>query len=374
MRDGQPERGSLYIGLMGLARLVPSLGFGLVGGVTADRFDRRTIVIVTRIGASVVCGAIALLTLTGTINVALIMLLSALSATAFSFDLPASLSMVPALVSLRDAFGAISITRATMQAASLVGPLIGGVLLIPFGVGGVMVLVTVLYLLSGLGLSRLRAVPPGSISHPNPIEAFREGVAHVRREPTLRGFMVAAILFTIFASPYSQLLPAVVHDTLQAGALQLSWLVSAAGLGAFVGAAVLTMMAGLPRVGRFLLANAFLIGALLVVLGVQRELGTTIVVVAVLGCALGIYNGGTGNIIQLVAPDALRGRIVGLLSMMFLAGTQLGILLLGTLGSLVGISNVIVGAGLVILLAALLMSRVSAIRDATNPTVRAAAT
>lgn len=173
--------------------------------------------------------------------------------------------------------------------------------------------------------------------------------------------MTAAIVFTVFANSYSQLMPAIAHDTLNVGALHLSWMASAAGLGGLVGALVITTMAGWPRLGWLIIADAFLIGMLLVVLGAQRSL-LPVLVVAMLGCATVTYQGATGNIVQLTVPNALRGRVLGLLTMEFQTGTQAGTLLLGSLGSLVGISNALIGAGFMILVTSVLMSRVPVIR------------
>jgi MFS family permease len=374
VRDGQPSRGAFYIGLLGLARLIPAAGFGLIGGVTADRIDRRKVLVTTRTASSLIVGTIAALTLSGHINIVLLMLLTALSASTFAFDGPARLSLVPMIVPRHHAFSALGMTRATMQAAGLIGPLIGGLLIVPFGVGGVIALNTVLYALSGIGLGQLRPAPPSSTVHLSPLNSFREGLGYVRRVPSLRAFMTVTIVFTIFANSYVQLIPAVAHDTLMVGALQLSWLVSASGLGALVGALFITTMGSWGRPGWVLLTVAFVLGTLLVVLGLQRSLVPAIAVIAVLSCALVTYNGGTGNIIQMTVPDSLRGRVMGLHVTTFQTGTQLGTLILGTVGSYIGISNAIIGAGIVILLTAITMSRVTAIRDVGLRSQPAAAT
>src|SRR5439155_24267259 len=146
IRDGTPQLGPLYLGFVGLARAVPGLAFGLFGGVVADRADRRRLLIVTQTSAAIVAAVLALLTITDRINIVEIVLLSAMNSIIFSFDAPTRQAMVPRLVPESQLMSAIGLNSAAFNGATLIGPLLGGVLIIPFGVGGLMLLNAVSYL------------------------------------------------------------------------------------------------------------------------------------------------------------------------------------------------------------------------------------
>lgn len=363
VRDGVPERGSFYLGLVGLAALFPSLIGGLVGGVAADRFDRRTILVTTRTVAASVAALIALLTVNGRIGIGPVLVLTAVSAGAAIFDNPTRLSLTPQTVPPSQAITALSMSRAAMMACSLIGPLIGGLLIVQIDVGGLMIVNALLYGAAILGLTRLPKYP-STAAVLSPFQSFREGFSYIRAEPRLRSLFTALLVFLIFSNCFVQLLPAVAHDTLQVGAKELSYLVSAAGLGALLGAVIAISMGAWRRPGRTLLGIATLIGGLLIVFGLQRELVPAIACLALLGTASMAYNGSIGNLMQLTVPNQLRGRVVGLSVTMFVCGAQLGAMLLGTLGSIIGISNALVAAGVVTLGITFVMSRVRSIREA----------
>jgi len=128
---------------------------------------------------------------------------------------------------------------------------------------------------------------------------------------------------------------------------------------------LLTTMAAWRRPGLVLLGLCFGQAVALVFLGLARDLLSSMVACVVLGTLSIAYYGGTGNILLMSVPNALRGRVVALQATIYLAGTQVGTLALGTLGAAIGISNAMIAAAAIILIASLLMSRVAAIRDAT---------
>src|SRR2546427_13295554 len=140
IRDGAPQLAPLYLGLVGLARAVPGLAFGLFGGVVADRADRRRLLTVTQTSAGILAALLGVLTIAGQINIVEVLLISAMNSIIFSFDAPTRQAMVPRLVSDRELMSAIGLSSAAFNGATLVGPLIGGLLIIPFGVGGLMMI------------------------------------------------------------------------------------------------------------------------------------------------------------------------------------------------------------------------------------------
>src|SRR3981081_4473491 len=180
IRDGVPQLAPFYLGLVGLSRAIPGLAFGLFGGAVADRTDRRRLLIVTQSAAAVVAFILAILTITEHLNIVEVVLISAMNSIIFSFDAPTRQAMVPRLVSDRELMSAIGLNSAAFNGATLVGPLIGGVLIIPFGVGGLMLINAISYLAVVAALLLMRPQPV--IEHGprlSLLESIREGLTFI---------------------------------------------------------------------------------------------------------------------------------------------------------------------------------------------------
>ena len=158
VEEGHPERGALYVGLTGLVRLVPTLGLGIFGGVAADRFDRRRMLIAARSTSALALMVAALLMNARLINMPLVLVLVVVLGTTFAFDMPARLSLTQELVGPGERFSALGIIRLTHQTSTILGPLVGGILVVSIGVSGVFGLNVFLYLLSALSLGKVRFV------------------------------------------------------------------------------------------------------------------------------------------------------------------------------------------------------------------------
>jgi MFS family permease len=365
VRDGTPQLGPLYLGLVGLARAIPGLVFGLFGGVVADRADRRRLLIVTQSSAAIVAAVLATLTITEHINLVEIVLLSALNSIIFSFDAPTRQAMVPRLVPDRQLMSAIGLNSAAFNGATLVGPLIGGVLIVPFGVGGLMLANAVSYFAV---VGALLVIAPQPMPEPahrrSMLDSIREGIGYVRREPVLRWVVVLAIATALFTRPYIQLMPAEAQF-LGAGAVELSYLLAAAGAGALIGALVTASLGGWERRGALLVGASLAHGLLLIAFGTQRSVIGAMLFVGLTSFAVMVFLGMANTLMQTRTPDHLRGRAMSVHTMVFIGFMPLGQLVLGALGSLIGINNAFVLGGTTVALVALYAAtRVPALRGA----------
>src|SRR2546426_1740896 len=363
-KDGVPQLAPFYLGLAGLARAVPGLAFGLFGGVVADRADRRRLLLVTQSSAAVVAAILGLLTISGQINIVEVILTSALSSIIFSFDAPTRQAMVPRLVSDKQLMSAIGLNSAAFNGATLVGPLLGGVLIIPFGVGGLMIINAISYISIVLALVLMRPQPVDPVRHLPLIESIREGLWFIRGDPVLRWVVTLSVATALFTRPYIQLLPAEAQF-LGVGALELSWLLAASGGGALAGALFTASLGSWRRRGALLVAAAFAHGTLLTLFGTQHGVLGAMVFVGLTSLAVMVFLGMANTLMQTRTPDALRGRVMSVHTMVFMGFMPLGQMLLGSLGTLVGINNAfLVGGVIVTLLAGYAALRVSALREA----------
>jgi MFS family permease len=365
IRDGAPQLAPFYLGLVGLARAVPGLAFGLFGGVVADRADRRRLLIITQTSAAIVAAVLGALTIADRINIVEVVLLSALNSIIFSFDAPTRQAMVPRLVSDKELMSAIGLNSAAFNGATLVGPLIGGVLIIPFGVGGLMMINAFTYIAIVGALLLMRPQPATEPTrHLSLLESIREGLSFIRGDPVLRWVVALSIATALLTRPYIQLLPAEAQF-LGVGALELSWLLAASGSGALAGALVTASLGSWRRRGALLVGAALAHGTLLMVFGTQHTVLGAMLFVALTSLAVMVFLGMANTLMQTRTPDVLRGRVMSVHTMVFMGFMPLGQMLLGSLGTLAGINNAfLVGGVLVTLLAAYAALRVSALREA----------
>ena len=375
IRDGVPQLAPFYLGLVGLARAVPGIAFGLFGGAVADRADRRRLLIVTQSSAALVAAVLGALTIAGIINIVEVVLISALNSIIFSFDAPTRQAMVPRLVSDRELMSAIGLNSAAFNGATLVGPLLGGVLIVPFGVGGLMVINALSYVSIVAALVLMRPQPVRGRERPPLLDSIREGLTFIRHEPVLRWVVVLSIATALLTRPYIQLLPAEAQ-LLHVGAIELSWLLAASGSGALVGALVTASLGGLRRRGALLVTAAFAHGSLLILFGLQHSVVGAIAFVGLTSLAVMVFLGMANTLMQTRTPDELRGRALSVHTMVFIGFMPLGQMVLGSLGTLIGINNAfLVGGVLVTTIAAYVGLRVSSLREAVaTPRPRPAAT
>ena len=365
IKDGSPQLAPFYLGLVGLARAVPGLAFGLFGGVVADRADRRRLLIMTQTSAAIVAGILGVLTISDHINIVEIVLISALNSIVFSFDAPTRQAMVPRLVSDKELMSAIGLNSAAFNGATLVGPLLGGILIIPFGVGGLMIINAISYVSIVVALLLMRPQPVVEYgSRLSMLDSIREGLSFIRGDPVLRWVVALSVATALLTRPYIQLLPAEAQF-LGVGALELSWLLAASGGGALAGALFTASLGSWRCRGALLVAAAFAHGTLLTLFGTQHGVLGAMVFVGLTSLAVMVFLGMANTLMQTRTPDALRGRVMSVHTMVFMGFMPLGQMLLGSLGTLVGINNAfLVGGVIVTLLAGYAALRVSALREA----------
>jgi MFS family permease len=374
IRDGAPHLAPFYLGLVGLARAVPGLAFGLLGGVVADRADRRRLLIVTQTAAAIAAAILGVLTITDRINIVEIVLISALNSVIFSFDAPTRQAMVPRLVSDKELMSAIGLNSAAFNGATLIGPLIGGVLIIPFGVGGLMMINALTYTAIVGALLLMRPQPAESTNRLPMLESIREGLSFIRGDPVLRWVVVLSIATALLTRPYIQLLPAEAQF-LGVGAFELSWLLAASGTGALGGALLTASLGSWRRRGALLVGAALAHGTLLMAFGAQHTVLGALLFVGLTSLAVMVFLGMANTLMQTRTPDELRGRVMSVHTMIFMGFMPLGQMLLGSVGTLAGINNAFLAGGVVVgLLAAYTGLRVAALRDAVaTPRPRAVA-
>ncbi len=343
-----PGRKGLALGLVGLVKVVPIVGFSLLSGVVADAVDRRKLMLVTQTVMAVLAAGLALLTFGGLKVVWPIYLLAALSSAAGAFDGPARQSLIPNLVPREHLASAIGLNTVMFQFAAVAGPSLAGLVIAGWGIGWVYVCNAVSFLTVIAALLAMRAHPraPGSRASPISWAAALEGLRFVFAQPIVRSTMLLDFVATFFASA-TALLPIFAQDILRVGARGYGWLYAAPSIGAAVaGVFMASVIERIDRRGAVLLWAVGAYGVATLVFGLSRSYWLTLLCLAGTGGADTVSTVIRNIVRQLETPDELRGRMTGVNMVFFMGGPQLGELEAGVVAQLLGATVSVVSGGI----------------------------
>jgi MFS family permease len=351
-----PDRKGLALGLVGLVRVLPIMVFSMISGVVADAWDRRKLMLFTQIAATIVAGALAILTFRGLTEVWPLYVLAALGSAVGAFDLPARGALVPTLVPREHLPNAISLNTIMFQTASVVGPSLGGLMIASTGVGWVYVANAISFGFVIVALLLMRDVPAHPVTAAGSrdevsLHAALEGLRFVFRSPVIRSTMLLDFFATFFSSA-TALLPIFAQDVLQVGAKGYGWLYAAPAVGAMATSAVLVSIADrIERRGPTLLWAVAGYGVATVVFGISRTFWLTFACLMLTGATDTVSMVIRNIVRQLETPDRLRGRMTGVNMVFFMGGPQLGELEAGAVANWLGAPFSVISGGIGCLIA-----------------------
>jgi MFS family permease len=328
---------ALQLGLVGFCAFSPVLLFTLVGGVVADRVSRKAALLWTQTLSMTLAAVLTALSATGTVTVGRVAILAFLLGTVNAFDIPIRQAFLFDLVGREDLPNAIAMNSMAFNGARLVGPAVAGLVLASFGETACFLLNAVSYLAVLLGLALIRiGAQVKDASEGSWIGGIREGVAYAIKTPRVRTILVMVALSSVFGMSYSVLMPAIARDVLGGDQRTLGFLMGAAGAGAVLGALAIARRRSTRRSGTIVTAAMALFGASLVALSFSRSFWLSAAILHLVGGAMIVQMSTSNTFLQIVAPPALRGRVVSLYTLMFLGLAPFGALLSGYAATLLG--------------------------------------
>ena len=335
----------LYLGLLGLARLIPSLAFTLIGGAAADTYNRRNIVLITQ-SVPIICGVVlALATLGDWVGLPLIYAMVAAMGVAASFEGPARVAILPAIVRPETFPNAVAFTS-TMQSFSFVaGPALGGVLIGVAGVGVSYAVFVALGILSVLTMLLLHYKEPAMRSGGISIAAIQEGVRFVRGNQVLLGAM-ALDMFAVIFGGVKALLPIYASEQiLDVGPEGFGLLNASFEIGAFLMSGILLVRPPVVRTGRALIWTVVAFGVGTIVFGISRNFYLSLVIYGLIGASDMISVVMRSTTIQLATPDELRGRVSAVNQVFIQSSNQVNTLYSGLVASVTNATFAVVSGG-----------------------------
>jgi MFS family permease len=364
---------AFFLGLDAFLQQLPIMLFTLIGGVVADRHDRRLTLLTSQWVQLSTAAILAVLVYFRVIEIWHILLLSFITGTAQAFGGPAYQSLIPSLVGKQDLTNAIALNSIQFNVARMVGPLLAGATLAAFKRGGVedMTAYAACFTLNALSfLVVIMSLMSLHIKHMpaprthNMMGELRQGLWYVREERNIMALMVLGAATTFFGIPMLTLLPVFAKNVFGSDVEGYSALLAFSGAGAVVGSMVVAWLGRFPRMGRTTLLVQVFFGAMITLLALNRSLYVSYLLLFASGVALMIVLSSITSLVQLIAPNEMRGRVMSIYLVAFRGGMPLGSLVSGYVAS-------ITSAPIVLTLNGIAMLTVSAYFLLKNKEIRA---
>ena len=342
----------LAVGALAFWRFVPFTVFGLVAGVIADRVDSRRLVMGTQASAMVISAALAIVTLTGTATLPIVYVLAALGGVALAFDAPGRQSLTYQMVGRRELPNAVALNTGLFNGSRVIGPAIAGVIIAAAGTGICFALNAVSFLAVLTALAFVRSEELHHVERDpsaGVIGGIRHAFAFAWNDHQLRLILGVVTLVSTVGFNFHVLVPLLAADTLDVGPEGLGLLSAAFGLGALVGA--LTTASMREASWRMFATGTTAFGVLALLLAPVQSAPVAGLLLFGIGVSFTFFTANANALVQLSAPDHLRGRLFGLYLLAFVGVAPVGGMLAGWLAELGGTELAFAVAGLTALVA-----------------------
>ena len=343
-----------YLGLVGFLDQIPIFLFAPIGGVISDRFDRRKVLIVSQALAMLQAFLLALLVFSGRASVAWIFPLAFMLGVAHALDVPTRQAFVLDMIDrVEDLGNAIALNSSMVNVARFLGPMVAGGLIAAVGEGWCFLLNALSYL-AVIGSLIMMQTRKGVRITPNQpfLTAFKEGFSYTFGFLPLRTIVIYLGLISLVGVPYQTLAPVFARDVFHGGPNTLGALMAASGVGALAGALYLASRKRVLGLGHHIRAAGFLFGVALIAYALSGTLWLSLCFLALIGFGMIIQMAASNTLLQMIAEDDKRGRVMSFFAMAFRGMVPFGSLLAGTLASNFGAPTSVLMGGLAALVGA----------------------
>jgi MFS family permease len=350
-------KSALLLGSVGFASQIPVFLVAPFGGITADRTNRQRLVIATQICSMILAGILALLTLSGRIQVWHIFLLAGLLGVVNAFDIPGRQAFLVDMVGKEDLMNAIALNSSMFNGARVIGPAVAGILVARIGEGWCFAANSLSYIAVIVGLLLMHVQSPPRSSLHSPIEDIIEGFQWVNQTKIIRALLLLIGLVSLVGMPYTVLMPVFADKILHGGARGLGILMGATGVGALLGALTLAAKTGIKGLGRWIVITCATLGISLFLFSFSTSFWLSAALLLPCGYSMMLQMACSNTLIQTIVPDHLRGRVMSLYSMMFMGMAPFGAFFGGALANRIGAPMTVAAGGIACVLGAIWFGR-----------------
>jgi len=310
---------------------IPIFLFSLFGGVIADRFERRRVLLASQWVQMASAFTLTALVLLHLVHVWQILSLSFVSGFAQAFGGPAYLALIPTLVKKEDMPNAIALNSIQFNTATVIGPMLGGLAMVKlgnawcFGLNGLSFLAPII----SLSLLNIRMIPEKTTE--SVLESMKEGFRFIHRHGTMEALMVLAFAMTALGMPSRTFLPIFARQVFHRGPETYTMFLSVAGVGSVLGALAVASLGNVGHKGRIALALLISMGVGISGFALSRSLALTFVLLFLNGASMvGVFAMVT-SLVQLITSNEMRGRVMSAFNFAFRGGMPMGNLVAGWL-------------------------------------------
>jgi MFS family permease len=356
---------AFYLGLDSFVGEVPILLFTLIGGVVADRANRRHLLLGSQFVQMATAFALATLVFTDRIAVWQILALSFVTGVAQAFGGPAYQSLIPSLVPKETLPNAIALNSIQFNLARVIGPVIAGGALTAFGMVACFGLngLSFLFVIAAIVALHVKHIPPGVGTGMR--DQLRGGLRYVRHQPQLMTLTMLGFISAFLGLPLLTFLPIITKDVFQQDVGLYTQFMTIAGMGAVLGALTVAWVGKHRHMGIMLLVVQALLGLISIGFALSTSIWLSQVLLFAGGAMLVTCFSMTTSLVQLLAPHELRGRVVSIYMVAFRGGSPLGGLISGWLVTQIGSAPYVLAlnGGLLIIAALITMTRDHGLRE-----------
>ena len=350
---------ALLLGVVSSISALPVLIFSLPAGLVADRFDKRNLLVTTQSSAMMLAFLLAILTYAHVVTVYYIILIGFLLGVVNAFDAPTRQAFVVEMVGREDLTTAIALNSAMFNGARIVGPAVAGAVVAVVGTAGAFLLNGISFIAVIIGLVLMRITATAQVAQTSALQGLSEGLRFVRGNSLVTALLLLTAIVSIFSMPYAVLMPIFARDVLKIGAAGLGYLMAATGVGALIGAVLLSMLGDFPRKGRLLISGNLTFCAMLILFSLSRSVPLSLLFLVGAGWGMMTNMALTNTLIQTSVPDELRGRVMSVYTLMFMGMAPIGSLLAGSLAHVMSAPGAVrIGAVVCALTAIVLAPRI----------------
>ena len=333
----QITKSDAFLGYVSFANGLPILLFTLFGGVVADRIPRRRLIVITQTSMMILAFILAALTFTNLVQPWHIIVLAFLLGTANAFETPARQSFVAEMVDRKDMTNAIALNSTMFNIGTVVGPAVAGLVYAWLGPGWCFTIngISFIAVIFALLLMKLSGILNQS-SGKSAFNELKEGVIYSWQEKTIRALLANLAVVGIIAFGLLALLPAWSVDVLKGNVTTKGLLLSARGIGSLIGALMIAYIGSGGTRGKIWAIGYFFSPIFFMIFAFIHVVSLSLAVMVCVGWAVMAMINTTNALVQYQVPDQLRGRVMGVYSLVFMGGSSVGALFAGLVAQRVG--------------------------------------
>ncbi|MBU4376459.1 MAG: MFS transporter [Candidatus Omnitrophica bacterium] len=349
---------ALMLGVVVFSSQIPTFLLSPFAGVFADRYDRRSILLITQILAMIQAFILAFLTLTHTIAVWHIIVMGIFLGVINSFDIPARQSFVIEMVERKEALGnAIALNSLMFNMARLVGPSIAGVIVALAGEGVCFLLNGITFLAVIACLMAMKISPKKRKAvYKNVMHGLKEGFNYTFGSTPIKFILILLGTMSLLGASYVVLMPVFARDVFHGGPGTLGFLMAAVGVGALIGTLYLASRRGVLRLGNIIPISSAIFSVGMIFFSFSNNLWVSLAILVTIGFGSMVQMATSNIVLQTIVDDDKRGRVMSFYSMAFMGMMPLGSLIAGYLANNIGAPKTLMISGLLCALASLLFA------------------